>query len=65
MGGGMGGAAAGAGALFFVIWFLLMIGMIVGWIIFLVAIWRAMRAHESIAESMRHVAVRQLVDRQG
>jgi len=26
-----------------------------GWIIFLVAIWRGMRAHESIADSLRHL----------
>jgi hypothetical protein len=33
-------------------------GMIVGWIFFLVAVWRAMKAHESVAESLRKIAER-------
>lgn len=33
-------------------------GMIVGWIFFLVAAWRAMKAHESVAESLRKIADR-------
>jgi len=45
-----------AGGIFFLIWLLLMGGMIVGWIVFLIAIWRGMRAHESIAESLRRMA---------
>ena len=28
---------------------------IVGWVVFLVAVWRTMRAHESIADSAREV----------
>jgi hypothetical protein len=47
------------GIIFFVIWLLLMLGIISGWIIFLVAIWRGMKAHESIAESMKELASRQ------
>ena len=30
-----------------------------GWIVFLVAAWRGMRAHESIAESLRRLADKQ------
>jgi hypothetical protein len=41
---------------FFAVWLLMMIGMVVGYIIFLVAIWRAMIAHESIAGSLRKLA---------
>ena len=40
------------GIIFFVIWLILMLGVITGWIIFLIAVWRGMKAHESIAESM-------------
>ncbi|MHC4981851.1 MAG: hypothetical protein ACYTF6_01620 [Planctomycetota bacterium] len=29
------------------------IGMILGYVVFLVAVWRLMRAHESIAETFR------------
>jgi hypothetical protein len=43
------------GIIFFVIWLLLMLGIIAGWIIFLVAVWRGMKAHESIAESMKEL----------
>ena len=44
-----------AGGLFFIFWLLMMGGMIVGWIIFLVALWRGMKAHESIAASLQAV----------
>ncbi len=44
------------GAIFFFIWFVMMVGMIVGWIVGLVALWRAMKAHESIAVSLRRIA---------
>lgn len=47
-----------AGSSIFLVWLLLMVGMIVGWIILLVAIGRGMRAHESIAESLRHIALK-------
>jgi threonine/homoserine/homoserine lactone efflux protein len=43
---------------FLVLWFLITVGVIVGWVIFLIAVWRAMRAHESIAISMDHIARR-------
>jgi len=41
------------------LWFLMMIGSIVGVIIFLIAVWRAMIAHESIADSLRRIAMKQ------
>ena len=41
------------------LWFLMMTGMIVCWIIFLVAVWRAMVAHESIADALRRIAMKQ------
>jgi uncharacterized membrane protein len=41
---------------FFVIWLLMMIGVVVGWIVFLVAVWRGMVAHESIAQSLKLIA---------
>ena len=43
---------AAAGGVFFILWFLMMIGMVVGYIVLLVAIWRGMRAHESIASAL-------------
>lgn len=50
---GPSGPGSLAGGLFFVIWLLMMGGMIVGWIIFLIALWRGMKAHESIAENLK------------
>lgn len=47
------------GIVFFVIWLLLMLGIIAGWIIFLVAVWRGMKAHESIAESVKTLVSQQ------
>ena len=44
------------GAIFFIIWFLMMGGIIVGWLIFLIAIWKGMKAHESIAQSLQQIA---------
>jgi hypothetical protein len=34
-------------------------GAIAGYVVFLVAAWRAMRAHESVAESLRKIANKQ------
>ena len=45
-----------AGGLPCILWFLMTCGMIAGWIIFLIAAWRAMKAHESIARSMQQIA---------
>jgi len=36
--------------------FLVMVPFIVGWIICLVALWRAMKAHESIAATIEELA---------
>ena len=49
-------ANAAAGGLIFLLWLFMMCGMIVGYIILLVAIWRGMKAHESIAESIHIIA---------
>ena len=43
---------------FFLIWLAIVGGMIIGWIIFLVAVWRGMKAHESIARSVERIADR-------
>jgi len=45
-----------AGIFVFFIWFVMMSGMVVGWILFLIAIWRGMKAHESIANSAAYIA---------
>ena len=47
------GPSAVFGMFFSVIWFVMMAGMVISWIVLLVAIWRAMKAHESIATSAR------------
>ena len=47
------------GIVFFIIWLLLMLGMISGWLVFLIAVWRGMKAHESIAESLKELASHQ------
>lgn len=55
---GPGGAAGVAGVLFFLVWLLFVAGGIAGYIVFLVAAWRAMKAHESVAASLRLIAQR-------
>jgi len=52
---GLSGLDILAGGLFFIIWLLMMGGMIVGWIIFLIALWRGMKAHEAIAANLKVV----------
>jgi len=44
---------AGFGAVFFLVWLAFVLAGLIGWIVFLVAAWRLMRAHESLAESAR------------
>jgi hypothetical protein len=45
------------GGLFFILlWLLMMAGGLIGYIVLLVAFWRLMRAHESLAESLKDVA---------
>ena len=53
----MPGQPSGIGGMFFfIIWLLMMGGMIIGWIIALITLWRGMRAHESIADTMKDIA---------
>ena len=47
------------GIIFFVIWLILMLGVIAGWIILLIALWRGMKAHETIAESIKELVAHQ------
>jgi hypothetical protein len=44
------------GGLFFIIWLMMVLGMIVGWVVLLIAVWRGMKAHESIALSLERIA---------
>lgn len=52
---GPSGAAAAFGVGFFMIRLVMMVGMVVGCIIFLVAAWRTMKAHESISQTSRFI----------
>ncbi len=38
------------------LWFLIMIGIAAGYFVLLVAVWRAMRAHEAIAQAVKDIA---------
>ena len=52
-----GEMAPAIGGLFFVLlWLLMMAGGLIGYIVLLVAIWRLMRAHESVADSLKELA---------
>jgi hypothetical protein len=44
--------------LFVCVWVILVIAGFVGWIYFLIAAWRGMKAHESIAHSLQVLAGR-------
>lgn len=48
---GAGGAIASG--LFVLVWLGLMLGGLIGYVVMLVALWRGMKAHESIADSLR------------
>ena len=52
----MESSGAAVGGLFFIIWLLMMGGMILGFILFLIALWRGMKAHESVARSLKQIA---------
>ena len=39
-----------------IVWLAMLVGSIVSVVIFLMAVWRAMRAHESIARSLQRLA---------
>lgn len=42
--------------------YLIMLACLVGWIISMIAMWRAMRAHEDIASSLRKMSEKQNQD---
>ncbi|MFO7957726.1 MAG: hypothetical protein R6X33_11590 [Candidatus Brocadiia bacterium] len=50
----MRGEMAG-GVVFLLVWLVMMGGVVVGWIIFLVAAWRLMRAHENLAQRVEEL----------
>ena len=54
----LSGPGLSGGALPCLLWVLTTGAMIAGWIIFLVAAWRGMKAHESIARSLEQMADR-------
>ena len=39
-----------------VLWLLMMAPIVIGWIIFLIACWRGMKAHERIADTLNALA---------
>jgi hypothetical protein len=41
---------------FMIVWFILMGDMVIGYIFMLVAIWRASKAHQAIAASVKDIA---------
>jgi len=45
--------------LFICIYVVLMGGMVAGWVVFLVSVWRIMKAHESIAISLQERAAKE------
>ena len=49
-GGGLG-LIGGVGILIYLV---MMMGMVAGYVILLIAVWRGMRAHESIAETLKN-----------
>jgi hypothetical protein len=49
-------SAAAGGAFVALLYLVMMVGMIGAWIISLVALWRGMKAHESIAETLKEIA---------
>ena len=44
------------GIAFFLIWLAMMVGMVGGWVIVIIAVWRGMKAHESVARSLKAIA---------
>jgi len=50
-------APAIGGIIFFFIWLLMMGAFVAGWIIMLIAMWRAMKAHESIAQTLLRISL--------
>ncbi len=54
------GIASGLGVLFFLF---LWIGMAIGFILLLVAVWRGMKAHESIADALNAIVANLMTER--
>ncbi|MHB9093438.1 MAG: hypothetical protein ACYC21_02100 [Eubacteriales bacterium] len=52
----LGGLPAVAGGLFFLVWLAMMIGMVVGYVVIIIAVWRGMKAHESIAGTLKEIS---------
>lgn len=50
------GMGAAVPFIFMLVYVVMMVVMIGGWIVFLVAAWRGMKAHEAVAESLRRIA---------
>jgi len=50
------GPGAALAAVFGIVWFVFMIGIAVSYIIMLIAAWRAMRAHEKLADKVGEIA---------
>ncbi|KPJ61842.1 MAG: hypothetical protein AMS15_05680 [Planctomycetes bacterium DG_23] len=53
----MGFGPAIGGIFFIFLWLLWFGGFIVGYIIMLIAIWRAMKAHENISQTLLRIAL--------
>ena len=49
------GEMVGTEGVMLVLWLLFMLGGAIGYIVLLVALWRGMRAHESMAQSVREL----------
>ena len=43
------------GIIFFVIWIAVMLLMVGGWVVTILALWRGMKAHESLAASVKQM----------
>jgi hypothetical protein len=50
------GFLQGGSIIFLAIWAVMMILMLGGWVVVLIAIWRGMKAHESLAESVKRIS---------
>ena len=44
------------GGVFFLLWLAMMVVMMGGWVMVILSLWRGMKAHESVAMSMRILA---------
>ena len=44
------------GIIFILIWLVVLVGVVASWVILIVAVWRGMKAHESVARSLKVIA---------